>query len=148
MTLATPGTPQISGVVPNSQSNCAVFSNTTTVMQGQAEMTVNYDGSTINAFTLSSFYYGCAVDTALSPDSEPVVCTITINGFNQAGSNMASQSFTNQPGGLLQQMTFAKVGGAFQNMYTVTFNYVGTSAFGTVGDIVGIIDTVDYTVFQ
>jgi len=113
-------------------------------------MTVQYTGSTIKYFHLDSFYYGCAIVSEESAVGVLATCTITIEGYNQAGTSVAGpQTFTFSSTGLSSQMDLAVVESAFQQeeLYDVTFAVAGTGVDAALtADIGGFIDTVKYTV--
>ena len=74
------------GVVPNSPPNCAsIGPGSTATLQGTAEMSADYDDSTISNFTLGSFFYGCILGTEESETSTPTSCTLTLIGFSSSG---------------------------------------------------------------
>jgi len=149
-TLAATNNVNTVGLIPNSEANYATFGTQSEASQGTAELTVDYVGSTIEYFHLDSFYYGCAVVSEESAAGVLTACTITIEGYNQAGNVVAGpQTFTFDPTGLSSQMDLAVVESAFQNeeLYDVTFAVAGTALAGLTTDVTaGVIDTVKYTV--
>ncbi|KAF3046784.1 hypothetical protein E8E11_009308 [Didymella keratinophila] len=135
MSLAqTGGLQNIAVVVPNSPPNVAAFSalDVATVTQGQPAMTVNYADSTIDHFSLKSFYYGCSSASQASVAALPVSCTVSIKGYadDKATQLIASQSFDFKVAVLQTnaQQLKADVNSKFKNLKRVDFFHVTVSA--------------------
>ena len=149
MSLAqTSGLQNLIIVVPNSPPNVAAYSalDVVTVTQGQPAMTVNYADSTVDHFSLKSFYYGCSSATQVSIAAKPLSCTISIKGYadDKATQLLASQSFDFEVA-LLQtnaQQLKANVDWRFKNLKRVEF-FVSDDVVTA-----GLIDTVSYTVYS
>ncbi|KAJ4367705.1 hypothetical protein N0V86_009826 [Didymella sp. IMI 355093] len=146
--VQTGGLQNVAIVEPNSPPNYAAFSaaDVATLTQGQPAMTVNYADSTIDHFSLHSFYYGCSAATQASVAGVPLSCTVTIKGYadDQAQQLVASQSFDFKAG-LLQtsaQQLRADVSSKFKNLKRVNF-FVSNNVLTA-----GLIDTVSYTVYS
>ena len=131
-------------LVPNSPPNCAAFApgDTATILQGTPEMSAVYDDSTISNFTLSSFFYECALGSEESLAGAPISCTITLTGFSSRGKQIAKQDFSFVADGLEQQMIEAYPVGFTQVQY-ITFIIQAPNT-----TLAALIDSVSYTVFS
>jgi len=107
------------------------------------QMSVNYPGSTIEFFHLSSFYYGCALLDENTVASEPVDCTITITGFDVNGNSIAGpQAFEFDAVGTREQMQLANVESSFQQnkVYKIVFEVSG-GLLGLTPTTAALVDT-------
>lgn len=103
-------------------------------------------GSNIDHFDLNSFYYGCALSTAVSVLGVPTTCTISVKGYaDDAGTQLvASQDYcyTVSLLNLSTQMVKATLDASFKNLKKVTYSV--TNGLTTAG----LIDTVSYNVYS
>ncbi|KAL5113988.1 hypothetical protein ACEQ8H_008135 [Pleosporales sp. CAS-2024a] len=130
-------------VKPNSPPNVASFGALNLLQGGQASIQAAYADSTVSAFDLDSFYFGCVLPVPpLAILALPSSCTITVRAYSddaatkQAGSTQVLK-FAIQPGQTSSEMSKA----------TVNFKGVKTVKFSVDGLVAGLIDTVSYTVY-
>ncbi|KAF2732146.1 hypothetical protein EJ04DRAFT_608865 [Polyplosphaeria fusca] len=136
-----------STLVPDSPNNAASFSPDSSTLQLQPGTTVDYPSSTVDAFDLRSFYYGCGA--ARSGDGSvvgaTVNCTITVKGHVEVGGNktVVQQSFGYGGGvaGKQQGMARADLRDEFVGLRNVEWFVSGKKG------VVAFLDTVAYTVY-
>lgn len=108
-------------------------------------MTVDYPDSTIEFFHLSSFYYGCTLNTENSDAGMPTSCTITITGYDVDGTTVAGpQSFAFVGAGTSQQQQLAIVESSFQQNKVYNIVFVLAGADGDTDLIGAVVDTSKY----
>lgn len=74
----------VPGILPHSPTNYAGIGVIGETTSGDPMMTLNYQNvdPNIKSFALSSFYYGCTVDTANGAVGVPQDCRVTFTGYS------------------------------------------------------------------
>lgn len=134
-----------SGVVPYSAVNSLAFPISPLLAGKTAAITVAYKKSDAISFDVNSFYYGCVLGTLENIVSAPIICKISVGGYDRTGRRVAFQQFTYTPPPLSLKSTMSKavLDDNFKTLHHVAF----VTTYDSVRQLgVSLMDNLDFTI--